>query len=91
MKKLLKKARFTEFGQTYKFDEVLMSQHPGKKFQQLVPAYNYNKIYDGVTQQHKKKLINAVRPYLISAFRSISKNYLNNVIVYVVNNRLQNC
>ncbi len=46
LKKLLRKARFTEFGQTYKFDEVLLSRHPGKKFQQLVPTYNYNKIYD---------------------------------------------
>jgi len=46
LKKLLKKARFTEFGQTYKFDEILMSKHVGKKFQQLVPASNYNKMYD---------------------------------------------
>jgi hypothetical protein len=45
LKKLLRKARFTEFGQAYRFDEVLMSRHPGKKFQQLVPTYDYNKIY----------------------------------------------
>ncbi len=45
LKKLLRKARFTEFGQTFKFDEVLLSRHPGKKFQQLVPTYNYNKIF----------------------------------------------
>ena len=45
LKKLLRKARFTEFGQKYKFDEILMSKHPGKKFQELVPCYNYNKIY----------------------------------------------
>jgi hypothetical protein len=45
LKKLLRKARFTQFGQLYKFDEILMSRHPGKKFQQLVPAYNYSKIY----------------------------------------------
>ena len=36
LKKLLKKARFTEFGQQYRFDEILLSRHPGKKFQQLV-------------------------------------------------------
>jgi hypothetical protein len=47
LKKLLKKARFTQFGQLYKFDEILMSRHPGKKFQQVVPAYNYSKIYAG--------------------------------------------
>lgn len=46
LKKLLRKARFTQFGQKYKFDEVLLSRHPGKKFQQLVPTYNYNKIFD---------------------------------------------
>jgi hypothetical protein len=46
LKKLLKKARFTEFGQQYRFDEILLSQHPGKKFQQLVPTHDYNKIYE---------------------------------------------
>ena len=45
LKKLLKKARFTEFGQKFRFDEILLSNHPGKKFQQFVPTYNYNKIY----------------------------------------------
>ena len=45
LKKLLRKARFTEFGQKYRFDDVLLSRHVGKKFQQLVPTYNYNKIY----------------------------------------------
>ena len=46
LKKLLKKARFTEFGQRYRFDDVLMSNHPGKEFQQHVPTFDYNKIYD---------------------------------------------
>ncbi len=45
LKKLLRKARFTEFGQQFKFDEILMSKHPGKKFQEMVPTYNYSKIY----------------------------------------------
>jgi hypothetical protein len=45
LKKLLKKARFTQFGQEYHFDDILLSKHPGKKFQQLVPTYNYDKIY----------------------------------------------
>ncbi|MDO9376848.1 MAG: GH3 auxin-responsive promoter family protein [Ferruginibacter sp.] len=45
LKKLLRTARFTQFGQLYKFDEILMSRHPGKKFQQMVPSYDYNKIY----------------------------------------------
>ena len=46
LKKLLKKARFTEFGQQYHFDEALLSKHPGKKFQELVPVHDYNKIYE---------------------------------------------
>jgi len=44
LKKLLRKARFTEFGQRYRFDEILLSRHPGKAFQQEVPTYDYNKI-----------------------------------------------
>jgi hypothetical protein len=43
--KLLKKARFTEFGQKYLFDEILLSRHPGKAFQQYVPTFNYSKIF----------------------------------------------
>jgi hypothetical protein len=45
LKKLLKKARFTEFGQQFRFDELLLSRHIGKKFQEKVPVYDYNKIY----------------------------------------------
>lgn len=45
LKKLLRRARFTQFGQLYKFDEILLSRHPGKRFQQLVPTYNYSKIH----------------------------------------------
>ncbi len=45
LKKLLRKARFTAFGQKYKFDEILMSPNVGKKFQEMVPVYNYNSIY----------------------------------------------
>ncbi|HMT73591.1 MAG TPA: GH3 auxin-responsive promoter family protein [Chitinophagaceae bacterium] len=46
LKKLLKKARFTEFGQKYRFDDALFCKHPGKKFQELVPVHDYNKIYE---------------------------------------------
>jgi hypothetical protein len=46
LKKLLKKARFTEFGQQYRFDEILLSRDPAKKFQELVPVHDYNKIYE---------------------------------------------
>ncbi|HEX8316351.1 MAG TPA: GH3 auxin-responsive promoter family protein, partial [Flavisolibacter sp.] len=46
LKKLLKKARFTEFGQQYGFDKILFSKDPTKSFQQTVPVHDYNKIYD---------------------------------------------
>ncbi len=46
LKKLLKKARFTAFGQHYRFDEILLSRNPEKSFQQIVPVQDYNKIYE---------------------------------------------
>jgi len=46
LKKLLQKARFTEFGQQYRFDEIVLQADPVKKFQELVPLFNYNKIYE---------------------------------------------
>jgi hypothetical protein len=46
LKKLLKKATLTEFGQKYHFDEILLSKHIGKEFQQRVPVHDYNKIYE---------------------------------------------
>jgi hypothetical protein len=45
LKKLLRKARFTEFGQQYRFDDILLSRSPSKLFQELVPVHDYNKIY----------------------------------------------
>ena len=45
LKKLLKKARFTEFGQKYHFDKIMMSRHLVKSFQENVPVFDYNKIY----------------------------------------------
>ncbi|MDP4283076.1 MAG: GH3 auxin-responsive promoter family protein [Bacteroidota bacterium] len=45
LEKLLKKARFTEFGQKYLFDQILLSKHTGKYFQRIVPTYDYDKIF----------------------------------------------
>ena len=45
LRKMLRKARFTEFGQKYMFDEILLSKHVGKIFQEAVPTYNYSKIF----------------------------------------------
>lgn len=46
LKKLLTKARFTEFGQHYNFDGALMSKDIEREFQSLVPVHDYNKIYN---------------------------------------------
>ena len=45
LKKLMRKARFTEFGQVYRFDEILLAKHPGKTLQKKLPIFDYNKIY----------------------------------------------
>lgn len=45
LQKLLKRARFTEFGQKYLFDQILLSRHPAKNFQLVVPAFTYEKIF----------------------------------------------
>ena len=46
LKKLLKKARFTAFGQKYLFDQILLEKDPTKKFRKIVPTHDYNKIYE---------------------------------------------
>jgi hypothetical protein len=46
LKKLLKKAKNTEFGKHYDFEEILSSKHPGKKYQELVPIHDYNSIFN---------------------------------------------
>ncbi len=45
LKKLLKKARFTQFGQKFHFDDMLLAKSPVKLFQERVPTYDYNTIY----------------------------------------------
>ncbi|HEY2350425.1 MAG TPA: GH3 auxin-responsive promoter family protein, partial [Puia sp.] len=45
LKKLLKRARFTEFGQQFHFDRILLNRHLVKSFQENVPVYDYTKIY----------------------------------------------
>ncbi|RFS14536.1 GH3 auxin-responsive promoter family protein [Emticicia sp. C21] len=50
--KLIAKARYTQFGEKYHFDEILSTAIFEKgtdfyaKFKELVPIYDYNKIYD---------------------------------------------
>lgn len=68
LKKLLKKARFTQFGQHYRFDDVLMSNNPGKKFQENVPIFDYNKIYDAWWYKTKEGSPDVCWPGVIKYF-----------------------
>ena len=68
LKKLMRKARFTEFGQRYRFDEILLSRHPGKKFQELVPTYDYNKIFDAWWHKAKDGIPDVCWPGVIKYF-----------------------
>ncbi len=68
LKKLLRKARFTEFGQRYRFDDILYSTHPGKKFQEMVPTYDYNKIYDAWWHKAKDGIPDVCWPGVIKYF-----------------------
>lgn len=45
LKKLLNKARFTQFGQRYHFDEILLSKNKWEEFRKRVPLFDYNNIY----------------------------------------------
>ena len=43
---LLKKARLTAFGMKHKFSEILKSADPINAFQDSVPVYDYDAMYD---------------------------------------------
>lgn len=43
--KLLTKARYTQFGEAFEFDSILLATNPEKMFQKMVPIYDYDKIY----------------------------------------------
>lgn len=45
LKKLLKKAKNTEFGKKYNFDAILKSDNLVERFRKEVPIYDYEKIY----------------------------------------------
>lgn len=45
LKKLLKKAAGTAFGEQYKFNEILKSEDAVKEFQKRVPVFDYNKLF----------------------------------------------
>lgn len=68
LRKLLRKARFTQFGQQYRFDEILLSRHPGKKFQQMVPTCNYSSIYERWWHKAKDGVPDVCWPGVIKYF-----------------------
>jgi hypothetical protein len=43
--KLLRKARGTEFGRHYKFDDIFFSKDPTEAFRNQVPLHDYNKMH----------------------------------------------
>lgn len=45
LKKLLKKAEFTQFGQFYGFSEILALPDPVSEFQKRVPVHDYNSMF----------------------------------------------
>ncbi len=45
LKKLLRRAQFTAFGEYYGFSEILKSQDPLKAFQSRVPSFTYNTMF----------------------------------------------
>ena len=46
LKKLLRKAQFTEFGKTYHFTDILLSGNVTEAFRNNVPVFDYNKMHD---------------------------------------------
>jgi len=46
LRKLLRKAEFTEFGKHYKFSVTVNSKNIREDFRESVPAFNYNSIYN---------------------------------------------
>jgi len=45
LKKLIKKAQFTAFGEHFDFDEILRQDNIVKAFQEKVPVYDYNSMF----------------------------------------------
>jgi len=45
LKKLLRKAQFTHFGEAYGFSDILRSRNIIEEYQKIVPAHDYNSIF----------------------------------------------
>ena len=46
LKKLLRKAQFTDFGRQYHFTDILLSKNVMEGFRKNVPVFDYNKMHD---------------------------------------------
>jgi len=46
LKKMLYKARNTEFGQKYGFDDILISKNPVEEYRRRVPLFTYSQMHD---------------------------------------------
>ncbi len=46
LKKLLRKAQFTDFGRHYHFTDILLSKNVMEAFRNTVPVFDYNKMHD---------------------------------------------
>src|SRR5438552_2273620 len=46
LKKLLRKAQFTDFGRQYQFTRLLMQEELIAEFQQSVPVFDYPSLFD---------------------------------------------
>ncbi|MBP9069515.1 MAG: GH3 auxin-responsive promoter family protein [Bacteroidia bacterium] len=47
LRKLLKKAEYTEFGKYYGFSNMLLEEDPVRSFQKNVPIHDYQSLFDG--------------------------------------------
>ena len=46
LRKLLRRAQNTAFGQKYRFQFILRSKNPVEAFRRLVPVFDYDKMHD---------------------------------------------
>jgi len=68
LKSLLKKARQTQFGEHYHFDEILNSKMPHDDFRKIVPAFNYSTLYSEWWNQTLKGIPDVCWPGKIKYF-----------------------
>jgi len=68
LKSLLKKARQTQFGEQYRFSEILKSITPHDDFRKIVPAFDYSTLYNEWWNQTLKGIPDVCWPGKIKYF-----------------------